>query len=90
MEKNVTYLLSKLIFQKTSLQILISILFGALIVVIVTGFPNLSCNVEHVVLSNTITSYERSLDPEICENILERIDMFNDKCHPPVEILDCG
>jgi hypothetical protein len=37
-----------------------------------------------------ITSYEKLLDPESCEVIIEKIDFFNDECEPQIEILDCG
>ncbi len=41
-------------------------------------------------LVNKITSYEKSLDPEVCEVIVEKIDLFNEQCKPEIEILDCG
>jgi len=53
-------------------------------------FTNNSCNVEYVILSNEINSYEKSLDPEFCENILEKIDLYNDQCLSEIEILDCS
>jgi hypothetical protein len=37
-----------------------------------------------------INLYEQSLDPEFCEVLIEKIDLFNDACTPQVEILDCG
>ena len=39
---------------------------------------------------NEIKIYEKSLDPEFCESILEKIDSFNISCNPKFEILDCG
>ena len=39
---------------------------------------------------NEIKIYEKSLDPEFCELVLEKIDSFNDSCNPTLEILDCG
>ena len=39
---------------------------------------------------NEIKIYEKSLDPEFCEIILEKINSFNDSCTPTLEILDCG
>ena len=41
-------------------------------------------------LFNKIKIYEKSLDPEFCELVLEKIDSFNDRCNPTLEILDCG
>ncbi|GBH33451.1 MULTISPECIES: hypothetical protein [Nitrosopumilus] len=39
---------------------------------------------------NEINTFEKSLDPEICEMIVEKINLFNDSCEPKIEILDCG
>jgi hypothetical protein len=41
-------------------------------------------------LLNTINIYEKSLDPEFCEFVLEKINSFNNQCTPVIEILDCG
>jgi hypothetical protein len=49
-----------------------------------------SCGVEHISILNGIKIYEKSLDPEFCELVLEKIDSFNDSCNPTFEILDCG
>ena len=43
-----------------------------------------------MIILNEITTYEKSLEPEFCEIIVEKIDLFNDNCEPQVEILDCG
>ena len=80
----------KLIFQKTRIKNLIIILFGVLFVVLVIGFMSDPCSVNHFVITNEISSYEKSLDPELCENILEKIDSYNDMCASQMEILDCG
>jgi hypothetical protein len=37
-----------------------------------------------------LKSYEKSLDPEFCNVLVEKINLFNDDCKPEVEILDCG
>lgn len=80
----------KLIFQKTRIKNLILILFAALFVILVVGYVDDSCNVDNFVIINEIYSYEKSLDPELCENILEKIDSYNDMCTSQIEILDCG
>ena len=80
----------KLIFQKINLKFLILILFGILILVIFVEYANNSCNVKNIIILNEIASYEKSLDPELCENILEKIDSHNDECSSQIEILDCG
>ena len=80
----------KLIFQKTRIKNLTIILFGVLFVVLIIGFIDDPCSVNHFVITNEISSYEKSLDPELCENILEKIDSYNDMCASQIEILDCG
>jgi hypothetical protein len=58
--------------------------------VLVFGFVDNPCSVDHFVITNEISSYEKLLDPEVCENILEKIDSYNDMCTSQIEILDCG
>lgn len=80
----------KLILQKSNLNFLTILLSVVLFVVILVGFTDNSCNVESIIISNEVFSYEKSLDPELCENILETIDLHNEKCSSQIEILDCG
>jgi len=80
----------KLIFQKTSLRNLILIVIGISIVGILIGFSGNSCGIQHMMILNEITLYKKSLEPEFCEIIVEKIDLFNDECEPQIEILDCG
>jgi len=80
----------KLIFQKTSLRNLILIVIGISIVGISISLTGYSCGIQHMIILNEITSYEKSLEPEFCEIIVEKIDLFNDDCEPQIEILDCG
>ncbi len=80
----------KLIFQKTSLRNLILIAIGISIVGISLSLTGYSCGIQHMIILNEITSYEKSLEPEFCEIIVEKIDLFNDDCEPQIEILDCG
>ena len=80
----------KLIFQKTSLRNLILIAIGISIVGISISLTGYSCGIQHMIILNEITSYEKTLEPEFCETIVEEIDLFNDDCEPQIEILDCG
>jgi len=80
----------KLIFQKTSLRNLILIAIGISIIGISISLTGYSCGIQHMIILNEITSYEKSLEPEFCEIIVEKIDLFNDDCEPQIEILDCG
>ena len=49
-----------------------------------------SCPSQHVMILNDIDALDVTFDPESCENIVYRIDIFNDECAPEIEILDCG
>jgi len=80
----------KLTFQKTSLRNLILVAIGISIVGIAISLTGYSCGIQHMIILNEITSYEKSLEPEFCEVIVEKIDLFNDDCEPQIEILDCG
>jgi len=80
----------KLTFQKTSLRNLILVAIGISIVGITISLTGYSCGIQHMIILNEITSYEKSLEPEFCEVIVEKIDLFNDDCEPQIEILDCG
>ncbi len=80
----------KLTFQKASLRNLILISIGISIVMVLIGFSGYSCGIQHMIILNEIASFEKSLEPEFCEIIVEKIDLFNDSCEPQIEILDCG
>lgn len=80
----------KLTFQKISLRNLILITIGISIVGISLSLTGYSCGIQHMIILNEISSYEKTLEPEFCETIIEKIDLFNDDCEPQVEILDCG
>ncbi len=84
------FLLWKLTFQKISLKNFILIAIGISTVGILIAFTGGSCGIQHMIILNEITSYEKSLEPEFCEIIVEKIDLFNDDCKPQIEILDCG
>ena len=80
----------KLILRKINLKYFIPILFLSFLMVGILMITNNSCGVDYVIINNEISSYEKTLDPEFCENILEKIDLYNDQCESKIEILDCG
>ena len=90
MGNSVTFLTWKLILQKNNSRNIILIVFGIFVITIIFLSYDTSCGVEHMSLLNEIKIYEKSLDPEFCESILEKIDSFNISCNPKFEILDCG
>ncbi|MBI5860170.1 MAG: hypothetical protein HZB73_05765 [Nitrosarchaeum sp.] len=57
---------------------------------IIFGFVAYSCGIQHIAIISDLESYEKSLDPEFCDVLVEKINLFNDDCKPEVEILDCG
>jgi hypothetical protein len=56
----------------------------------ILGFTIYSCGIQHVDIMADLKSYEKSLDPNFCDTLVEKINLFNDNCKPEVEILDCG
>ena len=89
MGNSVTFLTWKLILQKNNLRNIFLIIFGFIIIVIFFLY-NTSCGIDHMSLLNEIKIHEKSLDPEFYELVLKKIDSFNDRCNPTLEILDCG
>ncbi|RMW37252.1 MAG: hypothetical protein EA446_07520 [Nitrosopumilus sp.] len=75
---------------KNKSKIFLIILSGILLLILLVLFSNFSCGVQHMTILNQINSYQETLDPEFCEVIVEKIDLFNDSCEPYIEILDCG
>jgi len=69
---------------------LILICLGSFIVLIVFTISESSCGVKHMIIANDVMFYERTLDPEFCEELVNRIDLFDSQCSPQIEILDCG
>ena len=80
-----------MILQKNRIRKIIY-LFLALFAIIIVVFylSSNSCGIQHVILTTDMKTYEKSLDPEFCEYLVEKIDIFNDRCEPKIEILDCG
>jgi hypothetical protein len=90
MVSNETSLPWKLTSQRNKSKTLLIILCGILILILAILFSNSSCGIQHMTILNEIDSYQETLDPEFCEIIVEKIDLFNDSCKPQIEILDCG
>ncbi|MDO8641910.1 MAG: hypothetical protein Q7R33_10330 [Nitrosarchaeum sp.] len=57
---------------------------------IILGFTVYSCGIQHIAIMADLKSYEKSLDPEFCDVLVEKINLFDTNCKPEVEILDCG
>lgn len=76
--------------QKTNQRNLILIIIGIVVVGTIVAYSSNSCGIQHIQLINDIALYEQSLEPEFCEIIVDKIDLFNEQCKPQIEILDCG
>ena len=63
---------------------------GIFTIGIILGFTVYPCGLQHIVIISDLKSYEKSFDPEFCNVLVEKINLFNDDCKPEVEILDCG
>ena len=63
---------------------------GASLIVLFVLLSDSSCGLRHIAIITDLKSYETSLDPEFCEELVQKIDSFNMQCTPQVEILDCG
>lgn len=81
----------KLTLQKIkTIRNLFILSIGIFTVVMFIGFVISSCGIQHIAITNDLKSYDGSYDPEFCDGLVERINLFNDDCEPKVEILDCG
>jgi hypothetical protein len=69
---------------------LILISSGIFAVVILLGFMISSCGLQHITIINDLKSYDVSFDPDFCDGLVEKINLFNDDCEPKIEILYCG
>lgn len=63
---------------------------GIFTIGIILGFMVYPCGLQHIAIISDLESYEKSPDPEFCNVLVEKINLFNDDCKPEVEILDCG
>jgi len=69
---------------------LIFLFVGIFVILSLMLLSDNSCGLKHIGIIGDLQSYERSLDPEFCEVLVEKIDLYNMQCMPQVEILDCG
>lgn len=90
MVNNVMFLQLRLTLSKPKLLIIIGV--GGLLVIAssVLAFQYGQCTVDRFVINQDLKEWEKTLDPEDCENILDRIYQFNDQCQENIEIVDCG
>jgi hypothetical protein len=91
MEKKETFPQLNLTLLKNKKTInLLFLSIGVSIIMISILLSDNSCGLSHIGIIFDLQSYEKSLDPEFCEALIEKIDSYNVQCMPQVEILDCG
>ena len=49
-----------------------------------------SCPIKHVSVVNELEQYEKTLDPELCDNLVNKIIELNEECGIEIEPIDCG
>ncbi len=80
-----------MILQKTkTIRNLILICVSVFTIATILGFTVYSCVIQHIAIMVDLKSYEKSLDPEFCDVLVEKITLFDANCKPEIEILDCG
>lgn len=90
MANSVMFLQSKLILPKNKIRNLIFGISATLILLIIIFESQNLCGIQHMVIINDLNKYEKSLEPEFCEILVEKIELFNEQCEPKIQILDCG
>ena len=49
-----------------------------------------SCPVKHVTVVDDLKQYQKTLDPELCDNLVNKIIELNEECGIEIEPIDCG
>jgi hypothetical protein len=64
---------------------------GIIIISSLILFQNFnSCSSKQFSIIDEIVEYERTLDPNICMSLAEKIDRLNNECSSDFETPDCG
>ena len=69
--------------------IIIAMTVLSVIVLYNVWFVN-SCPIKHVTVINELKQYQKTLDPYLCENLINKIIELNEKCGIEIEPIDCG
>jgi len=49
-----------------------------------------SCPIKHVTVVNELKKYQETLDPELCDSLVNKIIELNEECGIEIEPIDCG
>ena len=64
---------------------------GILIIIVVYIFDvSNTCPIKQINVLNDIKKYDSTKNPELCDDINNRIIQLNNQCGIEMEILDCG
>lgn len=90
MAENVMSLQLKLMLQKNNIVIITILTVIVFVAGTILVFSVNSCGLVHIEITNDLKSYEQSLDPEFCAELLDSIITFNKQCSNDIDIIDCG
>ena len=62
---------------------------AAVIILYVFEISN-TCQIKQVSVLSDMQKYDATKDPELCDNINNRIIQLNNQCGIEMEVLDCG
>ncbi|HSD05211.1 MAG TPA: hypothetical protein VLB45_05600 [Nitrosopumilaceae archaeon] len=62
---------------------------AAIVVLYGIGLSNV-CPIKHVQVVDELKKYQKTLDPELCEALVEKIIDLNNQCGIEIEVIDCG
>ncbi|WP_048195146.1 hypothetical protein [Candidatus Nitrosotenuis uzonensis] len=69
----------------------LSVIVGIAIIASLILFQNFnSCPARQFAIIDEIIAYERTLDPNSCISLVEKIHQLNSECSSDLEIVDCG
>lgn len=69
--------------------IIVAVAVLVAIVLYTTWFVN-SCPIKHVTVVNELKQYQETSDPELCDNLVDKIIELNEECGIEIEQIDCG
>ena len=62
---------------------------AAIIVLYSTGIAN-SCQIRQMEVVNELKEFHETLDPQFCDELVNKIEELNDQCSTEIETIDCG
>jgi len=97
MEKKETFQQLKLMFLEPKMVSIF--LKGTIIVILAAAITTLvlyhaklidTCQLRQVDITEAIKKYDTTKDPELCDELNDKISQFNNDCKSELEVLDCG